>query len=99
MNIWVNSNGLRNRDYRPLIQDEWYADEVALYNPNGPQPGSGLYDTAMKTCGPFINVWNRFDSRVPAATVDPYGRMHLAPPVSQGNLYMPLTQNIAPLRR
>lgn len=99
MNIWVNSNGLRNRDYRPLIQDEWYANEVSLYNPNGAQPSSGLYETAMPTCGPFINVWKHFDSRVPAATVDPYGRMHMVPPVVQGSNYMPLLQHIAPLRK
>lgn len=94
MNIWVNSDGTRNRDFRPLIQNEWFAKNLSIYNPNDPNVHYGLYDTAQPTCGPFVSVWDSYPGRKPDATVDTYGRLKLTPITY--NTYAPLRDNVRP---
>lgn len=70
----MNPDGTRNREFRPLIQEEWLNRSVTPYNPNGNGYSYGLYSGSQPTCGPFKSVWKGFEGS-PAATIDSYGRL------------------------
>lgn len=59
MEVWVNADGTRNRDYRPYINGEEYYRNVPLYDPNGPGPNSGLYDRTQPMCMNWIDKMNQ----------------------------------------
>lgn len=74
MEIAVNPDGTRNREFRPLIQEEWLNRNLSLYNPNDPNVNYGLYDGSQPTCGPFTSIWAGYRGG-PVASIDTYGRM------------------------
>lgn len=52
MEVVVNPNGTRNRDYRPYIDQEESARSLTLYNPEQPYHYR-LYDGAQPPCQSF----------------------------------------------
>lgn len=94
MDVWVNSNGTRNKDFRPLIQNEWLAYSAVPYSPNGPGVHYGLYDSAQQTCPPYVTNWDHFKGG-PVGVVDNFGRLHRLP-VQGGfpSVYGPLINNV-----
>lgn len=80
MNVWVNSNGLRNRDFRPYISQEELARSVYPYSPNGSGFHYGLYDQAQPSCGTWGELFNQYPSHIPSAVVDRSGRTHMIRP-------------------
>lgn len=63
MEILVNPDGSRNRDYRPRINLEAYALDVILYDPLGNNVGSQLYERNYGTAETFMNYsWQNIAS-------------------------------------
>ena len=57
MEVLVNSDGTRNREYRPYIDQEESRRSLNLYNPYVPLH-YGLYDTTQPPCESFqTNYW------------------------------------------
>ena len=79
MNVWLNPDGTRNRDFRPYIEEEEQANSVYMYNPNGPGFNYGLYTQSQPTCGSWKNnIYNQYPPpKVPSEVVDNTGRLHL----------------------
>ncbi len=76
MNVWLNADGSRNREFRPYIEQEETARSVYLYNPEGRSFYYGLYASAQPTCGLWVdNIYNQYPSRTPAESVDSSGRL------------------------
>ena len=82
MNVWIDQKtGRRDRSFRPTIEDEWQANSVYLYDPNGSGFNYGLYQGAQPSCGSWVGqIWDQFPSRVPMEVVDKTGRLHLVRP-------------------
>lgn len=76
MNVWLNSDGTRNREFRPYIEQENQANSVYLYDPEGPGFHYGLYEKAQPSCGYWIDIYNQYPSKVPMQTVDKHGFLH-----------------------
>lgn len=80
MEIALNPDGTRNRDFRPYISQEELHRNFSLYNPNGRSHDHGLYRTAQ----PYCNTWHghissqqQLNHRAPASVVDRMGYTHL----------------------
>ena len=80
MQVWLNSDGTRNREFRPFIKQENQANSIYLYDPNGPGFHYGLYDTAQPTCGTWLDIYYQYPSKIPAEVVDSTGRLYMVRP-------------------
>lgn len=80
MNVLLNADGTRNRDFRPYISEEETSKSIYLYDPNGPGFHYGLYDTAQPTCGSWLDIYYQYPSKTPASVVSNTGRLHLVRP-------------------
>jgi len=81
MNVWVRpDSGLRDREFRPYINEEELSRSVYLYSPNGPGFHYGLYDTAQPSCTSWLDIYEQYPSKIPAEVVDATGRLHLVRP-------------------
>lgn len=81
MNVWVHpKTGLRNREYRPYIEEEEQSNSVYLYDPLGPGFHYGLYETAQPSCGSWADLFHQYPSHVPSEVIDSTGRMHMVRP-------------------
>jgi hypothetical protein len=105
MNVTVNKDGTRNRDYRPYIDQEEQSNNLYLYDPNGNGFHYGLYGSNNNnnnrvTCGSWLDIYNQFPSKgIPASTIDRTGRVHLMRPswATQDNLnYQKLNKHTKP---
>ena len=77
MNVWLNPDGTRNREFRPYISQEETARSVYLYSPNGPGFNYGLYESAgQPSCGGWLNIYHQYPSKIPTGVVDQTGRLH-----------------------
>jgi hypothetical protein len=64
MNVTLNSDGTRNRDYRPYIDREESASNIHLYDPNNNGFHHGLYEVPQQsTCGTWLDLYNQFPGR------------------------------------
>lgn len=61
MDVWVNPNGTRNRDFRPYISQEESGRSVYPYDPNTPFH-YGLYDSAQPSCGYWTGLLGQYNS-------------------------------------
>lgn len=59
MNIQVNADGTRNTDNRPYIDGEELKRNVLLYDPNGYNLNTGLYDRPRPACGRWIDYFHQ----------------------------------------
>ena len=93
--ILLLANGLRDRSFRPYINEEELGSNVYLYDPNGPGFRYGLYDMAgQPSCGPWINIYNQYPSRIPAAVIESTGRQRMVQPWwRKGYHYDPLMRH------
>jgi len=101
MDIWIDpKTGLRDRSFRPYIDQEELNRNVALYNPNSSGWNSGLYSTAgQPSCTSFQTEYAKFYPKIPSAFVDNLGRLHRVEPnwrASHPNTYQPLAKYINP---
>lgn len=80
MQISVNPDGTRNRDFRPYIDQEELHRNVTLYDPHGPGHNYGLYSSAQPQCNLWVDHFRSAASRTPASVVDRTGRQHLVRP-------------------
>lgn len=74
----MNADGTRNTDNRPYIDSEELKRNVLLYDPNGYNLNTGLYDRPRPACGRWVDYFYQDQQRThrrPFATVDGYGRM------------------------
>jgi len=94
MNVWVNPDGTRDREFRPYIEEEETAKSVYLYSPNGPAFHYGLYDGAQPSCGYWQDLYWQYPSKIPMASVSKDGRVHLMRP--NYTLREPLMRHISP---
>lgn len=80
MNILVNANGTRNTDYRPYIDGEEMKRNVLLYDPNGYNLGTGLYDRPLPMCQRWVDYFHQDQlktHRKPYSSIDQDGMMNL----------------------
>jgi len=98
MEIILNPDGTRNRDFRPYIMEEEQANSVYLYSPNGPGFRYGLYESAQPSCGSWLDIYDQFPSKVPGSVIDFTGREHLVRPWywKNGYHYEPLLRHTIP---
>ncbi len=59
MEILVNANGSRNTDNRPYIQDEEQKRNVLLYDPNGYNLNTSLYDRPAPMCQRWVDYFHQ----------------------------------------
>lgn len=78
MNIWINpKTGLRDRSFRPYIEEEELNRNVVLYDPNSRGWNTGLYSTpGQPSCTSFQTEFKSFPSKIPDQFVDNLGRLH-----------------------
>lgn len=79
MEVLINRDGTRNRDYRPYIDQEEIYRNIPLYNPNGRGPHYGLYDAAQPACPSWrgqINKYEVYNHFQPAYVIDKNGVSH-----------------------
>ena len=74
MEVWLNPNGTRNRENRPLIDQEEGSRNVYLYDPYR-SFHYGLYDQAQPTCGSWLDIYHQYPSKVPVAVTTNTGRL------------------------
>lgn len=101
MNIWVNPRtGLRDRSFRPYIEEEELNRNVVLYDPNSRGWNTGLYSTpGQPSCTSFQTEYKSFPSKIPDQIVDNLGRLHRIEPGWKSmnpQQYQPLSKNINP---
>ena len=98
MNVLLNPDGTRNREFRPYIEEEEQANSVYLYDPEGPGFHYGLYDTAQPSCGSWLDIYDQYPSKNPFAIIDYTGREHLVRPWywNRGYRYKPLLEATIP---
>ena len=96
MEVILNPDGTRNRNYRPYIEEEELANSVYLYSPSGRGFHYGLYDMAQTSCGPWLNLYDQYPSKIPLSTIDPTGREHLTRPPYWRYGYERLLRNTIP---
>jgi len=80
MEVILNPDGTRNREFRPYIEEEEQANSVYLYDPNGPGFYYGLYATAQPSCGSWLDLYDQFPPHAPGPEIDNTGREHLVRP-------------------
>lgn len=77
MQVLLNSDGTRNRDFRPYINMESDQINLALYDPNGYNLGTQLYDRTRPACQRWVDYFHQFEMRThapPAWRIDADGR-------------------------
>lgn len=78
MNVLVNRDGTRNTDGRPYIDQEEYKRNVILYDPNGYNLSTGLYDRPRPSCQRWVDHFHQDQLRTgrrPFETIDARGRL------------------------
>lgn len=97
MNVLLNPDGSRNREFRPYIEEEEQANSVYIYDPNTPFH-YGLYDRAQPSCGSWLDIYHQYPSKTPSQVVDSTGRLHSVMPnyAEYGYCYQPLMRNVRP---
>jgi len=97
MQVLLNPDGTRNREFRPYIEQEEQGNSVYLYDPNVPFH-YGLYDTAQPSCGSWLDIYKQYPSKTPLSVVNYTGRQHLVRPWywKHGHLYRPLLEETYP---
>jgi|694.fasta_scaffold11541_2 hypothetical protein len=98
MNIWVNPRtGIRDRSYRPYINEEELNRNVVFYDPNSSGWNTGLYSTpGQPSCTSFQTEYFNRPVRIPEQYVDNIGRLHRIEPDWKVRQYQPLAKNINP---
>ena len=79
MQVLVNKDGSRNRQFRPYIDQEELYRNVPLYDPNGQGPFYGLYERAQPPCMTWRDKMWQFERAThvgPAFTIDRQGISH-----------------------
>lgn len=96
MEIWVDPRtGLRDRSFRPYIEEEELNVNVGFYNPNG-RIDTGFYSIpGQQSCTSFQTQYFNRPSKIPNRFVDNLGRLHRIQPKT-ANIYEPLSKNINP---
>ncbi len=82
MEILVNANGRRNTDNRPYIDGEEMKRNVLLYDPNGYNLDTGLYERPLPACQRWVDYFHQDQIKHhtrPFATVRGDGKMILNP--------------------
>jgi len=100
MEVLLDKNGSRNRDFRPYIEEECQGNSVYLYDPYVPFH-YGLYDTGgSPSCNSWLQNYHQYPSKVPLSVVDSTGRLHLLQPswFRHGLRYQDLNRNAHPTR-
>ncbi len=96
MQVILNPDGTRNRDFRPYIEEEEQSNSVYLYSPNGPGFHYGLYETGgQPSCGSWLGIYDQYPSKIPIAIIGATGREHLVKPYwnRYGYHYQPLLEH------
>ncbi len=75
MEVIVNSKGQRVAIYRPYIDQEELKRNVVLYDPNGYNLSSGLYEDPRKCCDSWVSHMRQSKMR-PAGIFDKYGQQY-----------------------
>lgn len=78
MEVLVNADGSRNVEFRPYIDQEEWKRNLILYDPNGYNVGTGLYDRSQQTCGRWVDHFHQFQKQhhtPPEYIVKPDGQM------------------------
>ena len=98
MEVWLDSSGRRDREFRPYISQEETSRSVYLYDPNGRGFNYGLYESAQPTCGSWIDIYDQFPSKIPSQIADKTGRLHAVRPNywRHGYKYDPLLNHTRP---
>lgn len=98
MNVTLHPSGLRNRQFRPYIEQEELSRSVYLYNPEGPGFNYGLYDQAQPSCGSWLDIYEQYPSKTPFQVIDDTGRLHSVEPdyATYGYCYEPLMRHVRP---
>jgi hypothetical protein len=77
MEVLVRADGQRDRSFRPYINQEELKRNLILYDPNGYNVGTGLYDRTQQTCGRWVDHFHQFQKKhhtPPEYIVEPNGR-------------------------
>jgi len=99
MDVILNPDGTRNRNFRPYIEEEEQANSVYLYDPNNRGFNYGLYNTAQPSCESWLGLYNQYPSKIPGSVIDNTGRLHMVqPPNKKGYHYEPLLRHMRPYR-
>lgn len=75
MEVTVDAKGRRVAMYRPYIDQEEYARNVLVYDPNGYNISSGLYDQPRQCCESWVNHLRK-SGRPPNKIYDRYGTQY-----------------------
>ena len=79
MEVWVDpKTGLRNREFRPYIDQEELGRNVHPYDPNR-SPQHGLYDQAHPSCLYWQDLHSSHPTQIPSHVIDKTGRMYNYP--------------------
>lgn len=87
MNIWVNNDGTRNRDFRPYIQEEETGKSTYIYDPNRPIH-YGLYDRDQTTVSSYPmwrDIFDQYPNR--ANPIQTISRYNTQPNISHGRKF------------
>lgn len=97
MEIWVDPRtGLRDRSFRPYIEEEELNVNLGFYSPNGGSINTGFYSIAgEQSCQAFQTQYMNRPVKIPVQFVDNLGRLHRIQPRFP-NTYEPLSKNINP---
>ena len=79
MEVLVKSDGRRDRSFRPYIDQEELKRNFVLYDPNGYNVGTGLYDRTQPSCQRWIDHFHETQMRThqrPSFSVDRDGRTY-----------------------
>lgn len=97
MDIWVDpKTGLRDRSFRPYIEEEELDVNLGFYNPNDPNINTGFYSLpGERSCQMFQTQYNRRPVKIPEAFADNYGRLHNIQP-NVPDKYELLAKNMNP---
>jgi hypothetical protein len=78
MEIVLNSDGTRNRYFRPYIDQEEYHRNVNIFNPNGPGYNCRLYDQPQIPAQRWIDHSYQYwlKGGKPNADIDSFGRVY-----------------------
>jgi hypothetical protein len=77
MNILVNADGRRNVEGRPFIDQEELKRNVLLYDPNGYNLNTGLYDRSVPSCSRWVDYFHQDQMKThrrPSEMIDGNGR-------------------------
>lgn len=83
MEVFVNQAGERVFINSPYIDQSEMKRNVVLYDPNGYNIGTGLYDRSQASCERWVDHFYRFQKKhpvPPAYSVDQSGNTHFYPP-------------------